>query len=165
LQKRAIQTILAMLITLAIIMPLAGSVAGNVGPLSPAVWVIHVQNARTNGAIQGAFVHIYREPGDIEIPGSPFTTGATGDTGPITLADNTQYAVVVSAANYQTKTDNFNSGIGANTRTENLQPQVVGGVVVAIDKVGMLTPYIGLASVGLVATAGTVVFARRRKKK
>jgi len=44
-------------------------------------------------------------------------------------------------------------------------PTGVGGVVVPIDKLGLLAPYIALASTILIATAATAIYVKRRKKK
>jgi hypothetical protein len=44
-------------------------------------------------------------------------------------------------------------------------PTSVGGVLVPVDKFGMLAPYIGLASTILVATATTAVYARHVKRR
>jgi plastocyanin len=41
----------------------------------------------------------------------------------------------------------------------------VGGVVVSVDKFGLLAPYIALVSTILVATAATALYAKRRKKQ
>jgi len=41
----------------------------------------------------------------------------------------------------------------------------VGGVWVAVDKFGLLAPYIGLASTILVATAATAIYVRRVKRR
>ena len=42
---------------------------------------------------------------------------------------------------------------------------VVGGIVVPTDKFGLLAPYIGLASTIMFATAASVVYARRVKRR
>ena len=41
----------------------------------------------------------------------------------------------------------------------------VGGVVVPVDKFGLLAPYIGLASTILVATAATAIYVKRVKRR
>jgi hypothetical protein len=41
----------------------------------------------------------------------------------------------------------------------------VGGIVVPIDKLGLLAPYIGLASTILVATVATAICVRRVKRR
>jgi hypothetical protein len=41
----------------------------------------------------------------------------------------------------------------------------VGGIVVPVDKLALLAPYIALASTILAATAATALYAKRRKKK
>lgn len=43
--------------------------------------------------------------------------------------------------------------------------EIVGGIKVPVDKLGLLAPYIGLASTILVATAATAVYAKRVKRK
>jgi hypothetical protein len=40
----------------------------------------------------------------------------------------------------------------------------VGGIVVPIDKFGLLAPYVGLASTILVATVATTVYVKRVKR-
>jgi hypothetical protein len=57
---------------------------------------------------------------------------------------------------------------GTYTAYYGTPPQGVGGVVVAIDKLGLLAPYIGLASTILVAIAATAIHVKcvkRRKEK
>jgi len=47
-------------------------------------------------------------------------------------------------------------------------PPSVGGIIVPVDKFGLLTPYIGLASTIIVATVATAVYVKRfnrRKEK
>lgn len=49
-----------------------------------------------------------------------------------------------------------------------INPRLVGGVWVAVDKLGLLAPYIGLASTIVVAAAATAIYVKRvkpRKKK
>jgi hypothetical protein len=41
----------------------------------------------------------------------------------------------------------------------------VGGVVVPVDKFGLLAPYIGLTSTILVATVATAVYVKRVKRR
>lgn len=41
----------------------------------------------------------------------------------------------------------------------------VGGVVVPVDKVGLLAPYIGLASTIIVATIATAIYVKRVKRR
>jgi hypothetical protein len=41
----------------------------------------------------------------------------------------------------------------------------VGGVLVSVDKLGLLAPYIGVASTILVATAATAIYVRRVKRR
>jgi len=41
----------------------------------------------------------------------------------------------------------------------------VGGILVPVDKFGLLAPYIGVASTILVATAATAIYAKRVKRK
>jgi hypothetical protein len=43
--------------------------------------------------------------------------------------------------------------------------KVVGGTVIPIDRLGLLAPYIGLASTIAVAAVATTVYVRRRKEK
>jgi len=42
--------------------------------------------------------------------------------------------------------------------------QYVGGVAVAIDKIGLLAPYIGLVSTIVIATVATTIYVKRRKE-
>jgi len=42
--------------------------------------------------------------------------------------------------------------------------QKVGGIVISVDKLGLLAPYVGLASLALVTTTATTIYAKRRKK-
>jgi len=44
-------------------------------------------------------------------------------------------------------------------------PPPVGGIVSPVDKLGLLAPYIGLASTILVATVATVIYVKRIKKR
>jgi hypothetical protein len=46
-----------------------------------------------------------------------------------------------------------------------LEAIYVGGIVIPLDKFGMLAPYIGLASTIAVATAAATIYVKRRKKK
>jgi len=41
----------------------------------------------------------------------------------------------------------------------------VGGIVVPVDKFGLLAPYIGLSSTILVATVATAIYAKRVKRR
>ncbi|MEM2971954.1 MAG: class II glutamine amidotransferase [Candidatus Bathyarchaeia archaeon] len=41
----------------------------------------------------------------------------------------------------------------------------VGGITLSIDKFGLLTPYVGLASTVLIVTVATTVYVKRKKKK
>ena len=43
-------------------------------------------------------------------------------------------------------------------------PQNIGGAVVPIDKLGLLAPYIGLASTVLITAAASVIYVKHRKK-
>jgi hypothetical protein len=43
--------------------------------------------------------------------------------------------------------------------------QIVGGIIVPVDKFGLLAPYIGLASTILVATVATAVYVKRVKRR
>jgi hypothetical protein len=42
---------------------------------------------------------------------------------------------------------------------------IVGGIVVPIDKLGLLAPYIGLASTILAATVASTVYVKRIKRR
>jgi len=44
-------------------------------------------------------------------------------------------------------------------------PLPVGGIVIPVDKFGLLAPYIALASTILIATAATAIYVKRRNKK
>jgi len=46
-----------------------------------------------------------------------------------------------------------------------LPSQAVGGFWIPVDKLGLLAPYIGLASTILVAAAATAIYVKHRKKK
>jgi len=46
-----------------------------------------------------------------------------------------------------------------------LEPPSVGGIVVPVDKFGLLAPYIGLASTILVATVATAIYVKRVKPR
>jgi hypothetical protein len=43
--------------------------------------------------------------------------------------------------------------------------RTVGGIVVPVDKLGLLAPYIGLASTLAIASVASVIYVKRRKKK
>ena len=44
-------------------------------------------------------------------------------------------------------------------------PFAVGGIVVPLDKLGLLAPYIGLVSIVAIASVASVIYVKRRKKK
>jgi hypothetical protein len=41
----------------------------------------------------------------------------------------------------------------------------VGGIMIPVDKLGLLTPYIGLASTAMIGAVAAVVYVRRAKRK
>jgi hypothetical protein len=44
-------------------------------------------------------------------------------------------------------------------------PLPVGGIVIPVDKFGLLAPYIGLASTAMIGVVATVVYVRRAKRR
>jgi len=59
-----------------------------------------------------------------------------------------------------------NNGQLMRTEDPYLQhPPGVGGIVVSVDKFGLLAPYIGLASTILVTTAATAIYVKRVKRR
>jgi hypothetical protein len=70
-----------------------------------------------------------------------------------------------SYGSYEWRTMDFH-GLNYWTGTKVAAPQTrVGGVVVSVDKLGLLAPYIGLASTILVATVATAVYVKRVKRR
>lgn len=73
----------------------------------------------------------------------------------------------------QVPTGNLESAKAEVTRTTNVgsysasfvHPSKVGGVVVPVDKLSLLAPYIGLASTILAATVASTVYVKRVKRR
>ena len=78
-----------------------------------------------------------------DVHGHPFDHWSTGSYDPI--------LTVSAGGNY---TAYYEGPLGS-----------VGGVVVPVDKFGLLAPYIGLASTIAVAAVASVIYVKRRKKK
>jgi len=77
-----------------------------------------------------------------------------------TDAKNGTYTVYVSSTYMaQTATDNttFEYGVAPT-------PTPVGGIWIPVDKLGLLAPYIGLASTIILAIAVTVIFFKHKKQ-
>jgi len=98
------------------------------------------------------YIYIYADepPSLADMPVVTFKTildwGAAGEPTPFTYVEYDAFGVP------------FKSGIIYNAK-------VVGGIVVPVNKFGLLAPYIGLASTILVATVATTIYVKRVKRK
>jgi len=91
--------------------------------------------------------------------GAP-VSGATGSTWTFTSTSTGSYEIYLRVTDNVGATRNSNT---AHVTVEEEQP--VGGIWIPVDKLGLLAPYIGLASIILVATAATAIYAKRVKRR
>jgi hypothetical protein len=95
-------------------------------------------------------------------------------TGGGTLAFNAELAVQISLDEWEAHLphvviafDVKEQGSSGNPNTIYMEfhPKPVGGTIISVDKLGLLAPYIGLASTILVATATTTICVKRVKRR
>jgi hypothetical protein len=102
----------------------------------------------------------------------------TSISGQGVLAFNGELAVEISLDGWETQLphvvialDVKEQGYPGNPNTVYLQfhrptrARAVGGIWVPVDKLGLLAPYMGVASTILVATAATAIYAKRVKRR
>ena len=159
------EKVLPLLITLIFILPLVAMI--HPAPASPGCVVtfhvkscyqiplynarVEIRNRTTNELIAYSYTDVYgRDWFDLEF----WTT----------------YNYVVIKSPYKTESGWFSTS-GFATQDERVTMWLqfpltaVGGNVVAVDKFGLLAPYIGLASTIAVATVATAIYVKRRKEK
>ena len=129
-------------------------------PLSPRVVTVKVVDKDTGLPVEGARVRVYEEPGSTLIFDG--LTDAAGETDDIVCKDNTQHSVTVAKSGYNKATGSFDSGSGGPV-TIVIELKKVGGIVVPFDKLGLVAPYMGFASlVAVGAVVATVVYKRKK---
>ena len=101
--------------------------------------------------------------------GTTYTLGSTGGTvSGLTAAD---YPLKVYVYDNKAKPREINrfdnvGEVGATYDPPDAEyEEAVGGIVVSVDKFGLLAPYIGLASTMLVATVATAIYVKRVKRR
>ena len=129
----------------------------NVGPIPSGVWPVNyvgsVESHPTWWPVNMAGTLRCNRNG-IYIHGWGTTTGC------IAVSSFTDFS--------QTLKDHWPEGAVSITLTVSYPNASVGGTWVPVDKLGLLTPYIGLTSAIIIATASTAIYVehvKRRKKK
>jgi hypothetical protein len=61
--------------------------------------------------------------------------------------------------------DKYDGGWGTPIYATKVKIAAVGGTIIPVDKLGLLAPYIGLASTTLIGAVATVVYVRRVKRR
>jgi len=121
-----------------------------------------VTDSKTNTAIQGAVIRIFKGTTNVQ----NLTTDVNGEA-ETNVDDNTAYSYSVSATCHRTIDGSFNSGSGTTVLIipVKLVPISCGGIVISVDKFGLLAPYIGLTSTILAATVATATYVKRVKHR
>jgi len=155
--------LLATIVLTTVLKPAA--MASDVNPLSPSVVIIHTMDDETSYHIPYCTVKVYDESYKLVYT---LNSGAAGVCDDITPADYSRFYVTargiyngVTYFGYETES----SGTGIQEWYIRMYPQAVGGVVVPVDKFGLLAPYTGLYSAILVATVATALYVKRVKRR